>query len=65
MSDHFERQDCPEGLVVEIRHFVADEFNVCFGRLVGTTCGAVLDRSLSPVAVLHADRSAVGAQIIQ
>jgi hypothetical protein len=61
----FKRQDSPEGLVIEICHLFADEVNMCFSGLVGTARGAFLYRSLSPIFVLHADRGAVGAQIIQ
>jgi hypothetical protein len=63
--DRFERQDGPKGFVVEVRHFVADKVNVCFCRLMWATRGAVLYRSLSPVLVLHANWSAIGAQVIQ
>jgi hypothetical protein len=61
----FKRQDSPEGLVIEICHLFADEIHMCLGGLVGTARGAFLYRRLSPRFVLHADWSAVGAQMIQ
>ena len=43
VSNRFERQDGPKGLVVEVRHLVADEVDMSLGRLVWATGGPCLD----------------------